>query len=441
MAQILGSPDGLSAALVVLALGAVYVVVVSGRPVLAVVGCVAALCLVPPWVGAGFGVFVTPLLAASLGAVVALWRGSDMRLRTFDAALLLVLGAVAVGFVAGIVTLERAFAAVVGWGIAYLTGRIIGMRVAPADVATVVAVAFGVVATLAILEFFTRNNFFVDIRMGGGGGYARWSGIRWRGGVPRAEGAWGSAIALGGALAMSVPFIWVSRLRSGVKALVLTAVAFAAVVTFSRIGMISTILAVVGCLFLLGSAVTPTFRKVVAALLVVGAAIAVPLTSDVFTAAGDEASNSADYRGDLLSLVPEMSWLGGTGSMSVDAAGETRYGSFGSIDSAPILVGLDYGILPLLVLVVASLVAFVVVLRTRRNAALVAVVAVIPGLTSVAFITQFTTMFWLCVGLAVADADRAARDYAPQVPWTGPSARTPVPAGVDRPGAPVSVLG
>ncbi len=432
MAQILGSPDGLSVTLLVLAVGAVFVVAIRARPVLGVVGCLAALCLVPPWVGAGFGVFVTPLLAACLGSIVALWHGSDMRLRAFDAALVLVLGAVAVGFVAGIVTLERAFAAVIGWGVAYLAGRIIGMRVEPGDVATVVAVAFGVVATLAILEFFTRNNVFVDIKLGGNG-YARWSGIRWRGGVPRAEGAWGSAIALGGALAMSVPFVWVSRLRSAAKALVLTAVAFAAVVTFSRIGMISTILALVGCLVLLGSAVTPAFRRVVAALLVVGAAIAVPLTSDVFTAAGDEASNSADYRGDLLSLVPEMSWLGGTGSMTTNAAGETRYGSFGSIDSAPILLGLDYGVLPLLVLVGASLAAFVAVLRTRRNAALVAVVAVIPGLTSVAFITQFTTMFWLCVGLAVADADRSARAYAPQVSWTGPPVRPLARAGADRP--------
>jgi len=433
--QILGSPDGLAAVLVALALGAVYVVVVRGRPVLAAVAVVAALCFVPPWIGAGFGVFVTPALAACLGAILALAHGSDMRLRAFDGAFVLALGAIVVAFLAGMVSLERAFLALVGWGVAYLTGRVLGMNVAPGTIATVVAVAFGVVAVLAIAEFVTKTNLFVEVRAGSGSMYARWSGIRYRGGVPRVEGAWGHGIPLGGALALSVPFVWVSRLRPAVKAALLVAIAFAAVVTFSRIGMISTILAVVGCLVLLGSAVTPAFRKTVAALLVVGAGIAVPLTRDVFTAAGDEAANSADYRGDLLSLVPEMSWLGSTGAVSTNAAGETRYGSFGSIDSAPILAGLDYGVLPTAVLLAAALAALVAALRTRRNAALVAVAAVLPGLTSVAFITQFTTMFWLCVGLAVADADRAAREHAPVVPWPGATARPPALAGVDRPGA------
>lgn len=418
MGLALGSADGLSMLLLLVAAGAVFVVAATTRPVLALCAVVAFLCVVPPWVGISFGVFVTPWLAAALGSIVALGRGSDIRLRIFDGVMVTVLGAVAVSFLAGMVTLERAFSAVVGWGVAYLAGRVFGMRVDRTVVATVVAVAFGVVAALAVLEFVTRQNLFVMVHFGGGQ-YTRWAGIRWRGGVPRVEGAWGSSIALGGALAMSVPFIWVSRVWPALKAVLLAMVAFAAVVTFSRIGMLSTILAVVGCLVLLGGAVTPAFRKTVAALLVVGTAVAVPLTSDIFTAAGSEASNSADYRGDLLSLVPYMNWLGRTSSVSTNAAGETRYGSFGSIDSAPILTGLDYGILPLLVLLVAALGAFVAVLRPGRTAALVSVVAVLPGLTSVAFITQFTAMFWLVVGLAVSDRDLLAREVLP-APRAGP---------------------
>ncbi|GEL94962.1 hypothetical protein [Cellulomonas composti] len=416
MTAALSSVDGLAILLVLLALGAVFVVVVREVPLLGLCACLAFMCFVPPWVGGSFVVFVTPLTAAFLGSILALWSGSGIRLRAFDAVMLLVLGVIAVSFVAGFVTLERAFAAVFGWGVAYLAGRVLGMRVREDVVATVIAVAFGVVALLAILEFVTQHNLFVGLHLGGGAGYARWSGIRWRGGVPRVEGAWGSAIALGGGLAMSVPFVWCSRLRPALKAATLAAVGFAAVVTFSRIGMVSTVLAFVGCLVLLGGAVSPGFRRAAAALFVVGAAVALPLARDVFTAAGSEASNSADYRGDLLSLVPSMNWLGRTSEVTTDAAGETRYGAFGSIDSAPILLGLDYGILPLLVLLGAAVVAAVALVRANRSAALVAVVALLPGLTSVAFITQLTPMFWFVVGLAVAHVDvLAGRDPASDV--------------------------
>ena len=101
-----------------------------------------------------------------------------------------------------------------------------------------------------------------------------------------------------------------------------------------------------------------------------------------------------------------MSWIGQSASSSRDASGTTTYGAFESIDSAMILVGLNIGILPL------DRAAGQCRRRDRRARARLPqrgarrVVAILPGLTSVAFITQFTTFFWFVVGLAVAQTVR-----------------------------------
>ena len=58
-----------------------------------------------------------------------------------------------------------------------------------------------------------------------------------------------------------------------------------------------------------------------------------PLLGDVFTAAGEEAGGSAEYRSDLVALIGEMRPLGITTSWTVLPTGETYYGSFQSIDS------------------------------------------------------------------------------------------------------------
>ena len=257
------------------------------------------------------------------------------------------------------------------------------------------------VAALAIIEFVTATNFFSQLRSSNAA-YARWSGIRIRGGVPRVEGAFGNSIALGAALAMSVPFVWTSRLQAGLKAVVLVLVGTASVLTFSRIGMGCTAFAIVLCLTVLRGSVSKVFRNWTIVAAVIGTGIAISFAGGIFSSAGQEAEGSAEYRGNLTELIPAMSWIGQSASTSRDASGVTSYGAFESIDSAMILVGLNYGILPLVVLLVSAVVGVVALVRGHRSAALVSVVVLIPGLTSVAFITQFTVFFWFVVGLAVA---------------------------------------
>jgi hypothetical protein len=99
-----------------------------------------------------------------------------------------------------------------------------------------------------------------------------------------------------------------------------------------------------------------------AGLVVVGIAFA-PLVSGVFAAAGSEAANSAGYRLQLLALLPDLQPFGWA-STAYQVAGQTVLanvpttdGLLQTIDNALLLVGLSYGWVPLVVLLLGLLMA------------------------------------------------------------------------------------
>lgn len=404
--------DLLALAGVAAALGLLAVLVARHRPLVGLVTYVALLAMVPAWLGMQVVVFVTPATGVGVALVLAAWRRVDLRVHAVDLVMLGVVLAVVTAFAVGDIPLAPTYAVLVGWLVPYAVGRVVSLRLHPSVIATVVGAVLGVVALLGLLEHLTGTNLFVGLGAGSpfaeGSGYRIWSVIQERGGQARVEVAFGHSIALGATLGLAVPFLWVSRLRPVLKGAALLAVGACSVFTYSRIGMISVGLALVLSLVLLGHAVTRRFRVTVSVALAVAAAVVVPTALEVFSSAGDEAEGSAQYRGDLTSLVPRMAWLGQSAAAAQDAAGTRSFGGFESIDSALILVGLTYGLLPLLLLLAAACAAVVGLLRRRREAPLVAVVALLPALTSVAFITQFTTFFWFVVGLAVATGDSRA---------------------------------
>jgi hypothetical protein len=167
-------------------------------------------------------------------------------------------------------------------------------------------------------------------------------------------------------------------------------------------------LALLLSLVLLRDAVSTRVKVVVVGLLAAGVAVAAPYLLAVFGQAGDEASGSAAYRGDLLSLVPRMSLLGRSSAAFREADGAGGFGDFGSIDNALVLIGLQLGVLPLALLLVLGALGIVRVLRRAPSPALVGVVAALPALTSVAFITQYTVFFWFMVGLAATGSPKTA---------------------------------
>ena len=385
--------------LAVSALGAAWYVARSA-PRLVVAGWAAVCFLVPIWVGVQAGIYWSAVTAVTAVALAA-WSTSDV---TFSYVDVLVVGfavLVLVAYVVGGSTWGHVLIVLIGWMVPYVWGRVVLARVDPGWLYSCIAVAATAAAVFGIIEFATGFNPFVGIAMPNGA-WRTWHELQLRGGFVRAEGAFGHSIAFASALAMSSVFVIVTRWPIWTRLACLSVIITAVGMSFSRIGMITLAITLVLAALLLGRWITRRMRLGVVVLLVVAAAIAMPLLGDVFTAAGEEAGGSAEYRSDLALLVGEMRALGITASWTVLPTGETYYGSFQSIDSELVLSGLRFGILPLIALVAAIVTCVLGLLRGRATPAAVAVAAQVPAFATVALITQYGYLAWFLAGVAVA---------------------------------------
>lgn len=366
---------------------------------------IAVLCFVPIWVGLGLGFNGNYYLPAVSGmavlATVVLLPVHGFRFGAMDGlvALLIVFAfaslitanaGIAVGFAFSLFTYFIA---------GYVFGRVAGLRVDPFWIYGAVAVAFTVVSVLVIVEFLAHWNPFISIHAGNAM-YAIWGTIQERGGVARAEGAFGHSIALGSSLAIAIPLTLAARfpllVRGGMVLLMLSAT----VLTFSRIGMIGALLGLVLSIVFMRDAISRRARIVLTSAIAIVSALLFPLVATVFDDAGAEATGSANYRGDLLSLLGSMNAVGVAGSAQKNSTGQVYFGNFRSIDSQLILTGLSSGLIALAVVVVALSAGIVLVVTRRATPATIAVVAQIPALATVALITQYSVFLWVAVGLA-----------------------------------------
>lgn len=374
--------------------------VARSAPQLVVAGWAAVCFFTPIWAGVQAGVYFSALTAMTLVALVA-WSTTALTLSSVD---LLVVGFVLLVLAAFLLrgaTLGHVLIVLIGWFIPYVWGRVVLARVEPDWLYSCVAAVATIAAVLAIIEFVTGFNPFVQIVMPNSA-WRTWHELQPRGGVLRVEGAFGHAIAFASALGMSSVFVVVARWPAWVRLACLSVIIIAVGMSFSRIGLITLAITLVLAVLLLGRWITRAMRLGVAILIIVAAAIAVPLLGDVFTAAGDEAGASAEYRSDLVALIGEMRALGITSSWTVLPSGETYYGSFQSIDSELVLTGLRFGALPLVAVVAAIIVCVLSIVRGRATPAAVAVAAQIPAFAAVALITQYGYLIWFFAGVAVA---------------------------------------
>lgn len=402
-------------------------------PRTAFVGWLAAVCGVPVWLGLTFVVEWEPHVAASVGLVACLLPGVlagrsavEGRLTVADGLLVIFLATALVGVVAGRSSISDVFLLVVQWTGAFLAGRVIGHRVPVHWVYGAVAAALTVVAVIALAEFATGWNPFVAIP-GSGNLYDDWSPIQERGGRARAEAAFGHSIALGASLALAVPLALASRFRAGLRLVMVVLLVAASAVTFSRIGLLTAIGGVALSVLFVRSAISARLRWSVLGGLAVAAAVLSSLITDTFDAAGDEATASADYRVDLLALLPTMRPFGLAESLYESPTGQRTFAGFDSIDSAVLLVGLDYGWVPMVVVVVLLAGSLWCLVSGRATAPTIAVVAQIPALLTVALITQYSTLLWFVAGLAVF-SQAAARQKSEK--WSVPDS----PVMVSGPG-------
>ncbi|GAA2091256.1 hypothetical protein GCM10009840_33100 [Pseudolysinimonas kribbensis] len=364
-----------------------------------VVWCLV-LFFVPVWIGAQVGSFFAAISMVTLAGIAA--NVTRMRFALPDLAIAGFAGLGAILFAVGQVSLSAIVTAVVEWVVPYVWGRIVASRVSSGFVFKAIAVCATFAAVLALLEFATGRNLFVQLPALGPS-YSVWAPLQYRGGLLRAEGAFGHSIALGASLALSTAFVLAAAWRTRTHILMLVIIGAATVVTFSRIGLITEVITIALCVVLLHRLRTST-RIAVLIIAVVAALVVVPLISDVFLDAGAEAGGSADYRVDLLQLLPQLKPFGSSDDWSSVTANGTYLGSFAAtIDNALLLIALRFGIVPALVLVLLLGAGIVSILIPHRaTAASIGLVAQIPALFSVALITQYGMFLWFVGGLAVS---------------------------------------
>lgn len=376
------------------------ILIFRAAPRVALVSWTVVLFFAPIWVGFSVSHFYSAITLVTLICIAsASTRG--LRFSRVDAALLLFAALITGSFLLGGVTLGHLLIALLDWLVPYAFGRVILARIGIEFITVTIAVVTVAAAAFALVEFATHVNIFVLVHWDNSG-YLQWSPLQTRGGFLRAEGAFGHSIALGAALAIGSVFILSCRWKLGVRIAALAIVGGATVVTFSRIGLLSFALGMVLSIAFLTGLLTLRARAVIAALSVVGALIALPFITEVFSAAGQEAQGSANYRFDLTSLISQMPPLGLSSSYQVLPNGDVYIGNFQSIDSALILIGLRFGYIPLAILLGLLVAALVLMFRSRANAPLIALMAQIPTFATVDLITQLPYLIWFIAGLAVS---------------------------------------
>lgn len=390
-------------ALTVLAFGAIGFAIARRFPALGLAGWLVVIAFVPVWVGISVVFYLTPATAVGFILLAVLLPVSFKSFRTpLDLALMaFFLACLLPIFLGSSWTVTSVFVVLTQWGLAYAVGRIAPHRIDIESIRVMVAWVFAAVAVVTLLEFATSWNPFVLIP-GNGDLYTAWSPLQSRGGVLRAEGAFGHSIALASSMAMVIPLVYgATRLAPWLRLMFIGLLAAATVVTFSRVGLVEVGLAVTCSLIFIPWAMSARMRIALAAAAAAVAAAMIPLFLGVLEGAGSEATSSANYRGDLTSLIGYISTVGFSSVAHRDVSGGLRFGSYRSIDNALLLLGLTYGWVALILAILLLFGAVIAMLRFRATPETVGVVSQIPALFSVALITQYATVFWFVAGLAV----------------------------------------
>ena len=392
--------DKLSLALAAAGFAALLLLVFRQSPRTATVGWLLAIGFVPYWLGVTLKFSFSPGSAIGFIVLASILPLVIDHVSPVDWLFVLFMVLCVVPLAIGAGTLSTAFVAVTEWGVGYLLGRMLPLRVGLDFIYRAVAVVFTAVAVGALAEFATSVNPFVLLSFGNPS-YAVWGRLQERSGFLRAEGAFGHSIALGAALALALPMVLASRFAATIRLTMVVLIATASVVTFSRGSIACALVAIVLSLVLLARQVGTRVRSTVALVATVAAIGAGPLVYGVFLNAGDEASDSSAYRMSLGSLVSDIGVLGMSPAAQINANGTLLFANFRSIDSAVVLIGLSYGAFALAVAVAMYAAAVWALGSGRATPPVVAIVAQLPALLSVALITEYAMFFWFCAGLAV----------------------------------------
>lgn len=390
-----------------------------------------SLPLLPPWLGVQAGpFFVSAHVALAAVAMIAILRvrAADPP-SIFDWLLVALFVLTGLLFAVNRLALTHVYG-LAQWLVVYGLARVASSVYGAARVSRVFVIGCSVSAVMLLFEFLTGINVWVRFLRVSNSLYTFWSADQFRGGVLRAEAAFGHSIAAGCTLAVAAALAFgVTGWRTGHRLTVAALLAAGAVVTFSRLGMVSLAVGI-GLVALFGVPdLTRRTRATLLGILAAGGLVVWSTLSGLFERAGQESSDSAAYRSWLLELIPTVQPFGTATSFARSTAGVTSFGTFKSIDSQVLLFLLIYGAVPGLLVCLLLLAPAFRLLRGRGGPATAAALSQVVVLVGVALITQYALVFWLALGLSTTEAQRP--------PPVGPDPKPPGSLGSRRPAAPV----
>ena len=402
--------------LVALGAGLVLVMYLTARPGAYAVLWLVGICFVPWWVGTKVQTFLPVAVILSVIGLLCLTPAVPRRITLPDLGVLCFLAACFLPVVVGGSIKSGTFGAGVFWLPAYLVGRRLPGRVDLRRIYDLVAVLFSIVALLAIIEFVFSWNPFIRIHFGSascvrdlGHPADAWRRPARGGRLRRLHRIRGLACARDPDDARQPATPVAPGLRGGADA------------RRDRrdLQQDGDDLRRLGCRLLCHlpwrGYDTPTPDRPCVGDRCHGGH-PVPLINSTFTAAGTEATQSADYRGALTSVLPHLNVVGISDLATRLPDGTLYFGSFRSIDSQLVLTGLTYGAFALIVACVMLVASIVTVLSRRATAPTIALACQIPALATIALITQYAVLFWFLVGLSIAS--QAARGENREVDTT-----------------------
>ena len=370
-------------------------------PVVGLVFWLIAVCFMPVWWAVRISLDWRPAIVAGIILLATFFGRLPQSFTAGDLGVGMLFMAGVFPMLFGGASASSVFGLASQWMLGFLLGRLALLRLGEDLVYRIIVVMLTIVAVLALVEFafdwhpwslIGPNNQL----------YSIWGGIQGRGGLSRAEGAFGHSIALGCVFALTLPFVLAANLKARTRFALSCLMVGATLVTLSRAALLSAGLSLLLIVVFGGRAYGAESRRTALMVVLVGALVTLPALSSVLAAAGDEAGRSAEYRGRLLDLIAAMEPLGLSGQGRTQVNGERYIGKFQSIDSQFILTGITYGWIVLLLGLALLLLAAGVVIVGRASPGIIAIVGQTPALASVALITQYNIYFWFVAGLGVA---------------------------------------
>ena len=372
------------------ACGLLLYVAMWGRPRFSFVVWLLSMATVPIWINVELTVTVPLHCIVALMAITANISRVELAITKYDMYFAAFLAVALAAVLLGGPSVTPWTLILVRWGIPYFAVRVLVSATGTRFAVNAIAAVLGSVGWLAVLELMLAWHPFVGWDLGGLE-YETWHVIQVRHGGDRSEWAFGHSLALGGALAISIPFVARSSFSVLLRIVLLAGAGGGILATGSRGALVAAAFTAAICVLYLAKR---TIVRVAAFALVLPAVMFVaprvlPILETWARGTSDEEQGSFAHRGLLYSsYLPRIEWFG-TSAENL------------SIDSQVMYIGLGFGWVVLVLAVIPVAISSIRLVSGRASTAEIAIVGQIPLFATVALITQYESIVFLVAGIAV----------------------------------------